>query len=617
MRTLLAVLALALPAAATGTASAQEVPPAGAAGPSGRTVLSGPWTVRVGGGDRARTRGWVAGAFRGLTVAAPYVPNALPVTGPGVLLGYRGSVGWFRTAFSVPADGDYALRFESVHHRADVWLDGDRLGTHTGAYLPFEERFFATAGRHMLVVRADWRGPARMKRAGWHRTWFNFGGLNREVTLRPLGDSEITAPTVRTVLAADGSARVDLSVHVHNLGPTRDVPVHGVLAHGADAPVAVDFPATRIPAGHTRVVKARIVVGRPALWSPADPQLYDLSVQVPGESSWTGRSGLRELTWRGGRLFLNGARLVLRGASLQEDARGRGDALTAADMDELVADLKAIGANATRAQHPLSPALLERLDAAGILVWQGIGPVDAPGSWTSKTRAQQARARKRVRASVRQLQYHPSIVAWNLANEVAGNGHPGGQAAYVDDMARELHRRDPGRLVALDVWGVHPPDRLGRMYRHVDAIGVTNYAGWYEATHSPRTAVAHLVRRRARSFERVFRGRVLVISEFGAEASGVNPRLVPGGYGFQTRLLATHIRAYAGDARLSGMLIWCLRDFAVAPTFAGGSIRKLVPGIHIVRGLNQKGLFTYGNRPKPAVHVVRAAFERLAAQPGS
>jgi Glycosyl hydrolases family 2, TIM barrel domain/Glycosyl hydrolases family 2, sugar binding domain/Glycosyl hydrolases family 2 len=611
MRTLLAVLALALTAVAIGAATAQEAPPVDTAGASGRVALSGPWTVRVGGSDRARTRGWVAGAFRGVAVPAPYVLNALPVTGAGGLLGYRGAVAWFRTTFSVPADGDYALRFESVHHRADVWLDGDLLGSHTGAYLPFEERFYATAGRHVLVVRADWRDPAGMKRAGWHRTWFNFGGLNREVTLRPVGNSGVSAPTVRTTLGMDGSARVDLSVRVHNLGATRDLPVRAVLTHGSDAPIRVDFPATRIPRGHSRLMTTRVVVERPALWSPANPQLYDLSISVPGESSWMGDTGLRELTWHGGRLFLNGVRLVLRGASLQEDARGHGDALTAADMDQLVSDLKAIGANATRAQHPLSPALLERLDAAGILVWQGVGPVDAPGSWTSKTRAQQAQARARVRASLRQLQYHPSIVAWNLANEVAGNGHPGGEAAYVDEMARELHRRDPGRLVALDVWGVHPPDRLGRMYRHVDAIGATNYMGWYEATRTPRDALAQLVGQRAASFERIFRGKVLVISEFGAEASGANPRLAPGGYGFQTRLLATHIRAYARDDRLSGMLIWCLRDFAVAPTFAGGSIRKLVPGIRIVRGLNQKGLFTYGNRPKPAVHVVRAAFERL------
>jgi hypothetical protein len=37
-------------------------------------------------------------------------------------------------------------------------------------------------------------------------------------------------------------------------------------------------------------------------------------------------------------------------------------------------------------------------------------------------------------------------------------------------------------------------------------------------------------------------------------------------------------------------------------------MRGLVPGIRLVRGLNQKGLFTYGGRAKPAAAVVAKLF---------
>src|SRR5207244_6474491 len=126
--------------------------------------------------------------------------------------------------------------------------------------------------------------------------------------------------------------------------------------------------------------------------------------------------------WSGGRLYLNGRRLRLHGASLHEDVEGRGDALRPSDMDALVAELKAIGANATRAQHGLNEALLERLDRAGILVWQGVGPVDAPGAWTSDDALRGHVARERVRATVRQERLHPSVIAWNRVDEGAGNG---------------------------------------------------------------------------------------------------------------------------------------------------------------------------------------------------
>ena len=87
---------------------------------------------------------------------------------------------------------------------------------------------------------------------------------------------------------------------------------------------------------------------------------------------------MREVRAQDGRLYLNGRRLELQGASIQEDAAGEGDAMSAREMDAAVNRLKRIGANATRAQHALSPALLERLDAAGILVWQGVGAVRRP-----------------------------------------------------------------------------------------------------------------------------------------------------------------------------------------------------------------------------------------------
>jgi beta-galactosidase/beta-glucuronidase len=591
-------------------AKAQAVAPAIAEGPAGRVPINGPWVVHTDRLDHGLAKGWQTGAFDGDQETVPYAPDAGVVTGAAGLRNFRGNIAWYRTTIAAPADGVYALHFESVHHKATVWLDGRRLGEHTGVYLPFEFRIPLTAGQpHTLVVRADWRGPYAQKRAAWHRTWFNFGGINREVTLRPVGASDLTGPTFRTRLR-DGLALVDVSVHVHNYAADRAITVQGTLVHG-DQRIPVTFPSQVIRHNGSHIVRAEAAVPDPALWAPGSPNLYDLELSVPGEATYTTKVGLRELTWDGPRLFLNGQRIFLRGASIQEDVRGRGDALTPADMDTLVSQLKSIGANATRSQHPLNPALLERLDAAGILVWLGIGPVDAPGAWTSKTPKLQGQSRGRVRQNYLQAQTHPSVIAWNLANEVAGNGHPGGQAAFISQMARELHDRDPGRLVALDVWGAHPPKVAGPMYDDIDAIGATNYVGWYEDTYARGTRLADAIKGKVRLFERVFHGKVLAITEFGAEASARNATDLPGGYGFQARLLGLHIRTYKAFDGLSGALVWDLRDFAVSPAFAGGSIRKFVKAITITRGLNQKGLLTYSGRPKPAAAVVRREFLAL------
>ena len=589
-----AILAFAIGAQAGGAPVPEAGPaphaPVAETGAMGRRALDGPWTVRVIPGIR-RER-----------VRLPYSPNAGAVSGAAGARSFAGAVASYRTTLLVAQGGDYAIRFESVHHRATVWVDGRRVARHTGAYLPFEARLPLTAGRHSLVVKADWRAPERMQADAWHRTWFNFGGINREVTIRRLGASELDAPNVVTRLR-DGTALVDVSVRVRNRSAARPVRATGTIGGQP-----FSFPAVHLARNETRWVHARARIARPELWAPGHPALYELRLSVPGESGWRSLIGLREIGWKGGRLTLNGRRLVLHGASLQEDAPGRGDAMLPADMDAVVARLQAIGANATRSQHPLNPALLERLDRAGILVWQGVGPVDAPGAWTSRTPARQRLAVRRVRLNVMQARIHASVLSWNLANEIANDGHDGGQPAYVESAAALTHRIDPGRPVALDVWGTHMPARAGETYRDVDVIGGTNYEGWYANLHAGPAAVQAGILDWLGRLRAAFPGKALVVTEFGAEANHLNAAGAPGGQAFQADLLASHIRVYRSQPWLNGMLVWNVQDFALSPTFAGGSIRRQAPDIALVQGINQKGLFTYDGRPKPAAAVVRSLY---------
>jgi hypothetical protein len=280
-----------------------------------------------------------------------------------------------------------------------------------------------------------------------------------------------------------------------------------------------------------------------------------------------------------------------------------------------VGRLQTIGANATRAQHPLNPALLERLDAAGILVWQEIGPWDSPGNWLETTKALQREGLQRVRASVEQLQTHPSVFAWNLGNEVGAAGHPG-QGWFVDTAAKWIKANDPGRLTALDVWGILLPKRSSRMYWHIDAIGTTSYFGWYEEPFAKPDRVRRLIAGRISYLRKIFPGKVIVAAEFGAEGNRLNKPGAHGGLGYQASLLRLTIDAYARLPDSSGSLVWNLQDFGVNPQFGGGSILRKVPGIKLVPGLNQKGLFDSMGAPKPAVKAVAAAFKRARATHG-
>jgi hypothetical protein len=297
-----------------------------------------------------------------------------------------------------------------------------------------------------------------------------------------------------------------------------------------------------------------------------------------------------------------------------EDAPGHGDALTPADDRRIVSELRQVGANAMRTQHPLDPVLLEDLDAAGILVWQGIGPVEGAGNWYSTTPRLLREAERQARTAAIADQLHPAIFAWNLVDEVAGNGRDAQEVSYVQSVGRWLHEHDPTRMVAVDVWGDHPPTHAGALYSQADAVAETDYSGWYDHPGDDSAQLQAQIRARLAAMQRTFAGKVLVISEFGAESNTLNAPGAPGSYAFQSRLLAAHIRAYEADPRLSAMFVWLLRDYPLTPTFEGGSIHAVLAHLRLIEGLNQKGLFTRAGQAKPAAATVGALFRALPAE---
>ena len=256
-----------------------------------------------------------------------------------------------------------------------------------------------------------------------------------------------------------------ISVQVRNDGASgRAICPEGSL-RAASQTIPLQLPRTAPRPRPGGTVSTSVSVSEPALWSPASPSLYQLTLAVGHESSYSARVGLRQITWHGGEVYLNGQRLLLHGASIQEDALGHGDALTPGEENTIVAELRAIGANAVRTQHPLDPALLERLDAAGILVWQGIGPVEGAATGTrprpacSPTpRARRAPGRSPTSCTRRSSPGTSSMRSPTTAATRA-------EVNYVQSLTRWLHAHDPTRMVAVDVWGDHPPTHPGALYQ--------------------------------------------------------------------------------------------------------------------------------------------------------
>ena len=269
---------------AQGPAYAAQPPSAHALyadGQTGRYLLGGTWLYRA---DRANvgiSQGWwrdVAATDGWTPVAVPNSYNAGDFS-PASMNGY---VGWYRKDFTLPA-GAFAsyvpaaarrwiIRFESVNYRATVWLNGRQIGTHAGAYLPFEFDIAARSGVNRLIVRVDDRRGGGDLPPGPGGGWWNFGGIQREVYLRAVQRADLQQVQVRPILPCSSCpATIEEQASVRN--PTAQPQT--VALHGTYGSVRLDFGSTTIAPHATWTAQATIdSFNHPRLWSIDHPNLY-------------------------------------------------------------------------------------------------------------------------------------------------------------------------------------------------------------------------------------------------------------------------------------------------------------------------------------------------------
>ena len=589
-----ACLAAALPAAAHADG---EPPPA--------VNLNQGWQFYPDLGDTGLTLGIPAGDEGWLPVNVPHVFDPRPLD---ALFG--GTVGWYRLQFQFPPGPpgyDWVLRFEQVRRVASVWLNGVQLGNHSDPYVPFQ--LAATTlrdGANTLLVRVDNR-----KKKEPREGWWNWGGITRSVSLIPRGPVAMDNLGLTTRLHCTGpgkcSGRVFVDGLLINRTKTTVAPQVAVWMRSPSGRVTTKtVTAQPIAAGTTRRVRFKIGVPRPETWSPKSPSLYQTLVQVRAGGATTQVErraiGLRAITVRNGLLYLNGRPIQLRGASIHEDVAGRGPALTDADMDRIVGELKALHANVTRAQYLLNPGLLSRLDRAGILVWSQ-APIFQRDRLLETPEQRQAALRS-LRSTVIEARSHPSVMTHSVANElsVIPDDVPGTRR-FLESAARLVKDLDPTVPLSVDIYSYpgFPPQRT---YKPYQLLGINNYFGWYHGRRHHSTAKLSGLAPYLNTMREHYPDKALVMTEFGAEATYDGPANVKETYAFQSNYIRKTLDVVKRESFLSGAIYWTLKEFAVKPAWDGGAKRAGVPR----DAIHNKGLITYDGRLKPAWRTTVRAF---------
>ncbi len=602
------------PPPTTGPAYAPTAPTYGALyrdGPSDRWLLGGTWLYRADPSDTGLADGWwrdVAATAGWSTVTIPNSYNAGDLSAASM----AGSVGWYRRDFTLPRGAfapwvpprsrSWIIRFESVNYRATVWLNGRLVGSHAGAYLPFELPLRdVRPGVNRLIVRVDDRRNAGDLPPGPSGGWWNFGGINQEVYLRPISGVDMSPVVVRPILPCPTcAATVQEQVSVRNWTGSPQT----VVLDGSYGSAGIRFGGHTIPAGGTWVAQASVRIPHPRLWAPGSPYLYRAGLVVSDSrgrrlEGYVTYSGIRSIRVApDGSLLLNGRRLNLRGFDLHEQSIQTGDALSPAQLQSLVGWVRELGGDIIRAHYPLNPQIEEAADRDGILLWSEVPVYQVDSSWL--TRPAWVRAAHRMLAdNILTNENHPSVLLWSIGNEL--QTPPGdAEARYIAGAVALAHQLDPTRPVGMAIsdW---PGVPCQSAYAPLDVIGFNDYFGWFDAgggsTDDPDALSPFLD-----SLHACYPTKALMITEFGFGASQNGPVEQRGTYQYQSAQAAFHLGVFASKPYISGAMWFALQSFAARPGWDGGDPFGTPPIV-------DKGeIDLYGNPVQPLFDTIRQIY---------
>jgi hypothetical protein len=381
---------------------------------------------------------------------------------------------WYAREFTIPRDWEgqnVLLHFGAVDWETIVFLDGRKLGAHRGGYdnFTFDITKHVKAGEtHKIAVSVwdptDGEGVLHGKQS-LHPGGCSFtacSGIWQTVWLEPVPESSIAelkaVPDLgKGILKLTVIARIrphPLKVEAVVSDGVKVATVSGDIGDELQPEIRANLVDFIKATSATVSTELEIPIPNPKAWSPESPFLYDLTVRLKDADGTELDSvgsyfGMRSLkighdTDGNTRLLLNGQPILMPGAL---DQSYWPDGVYLAPTDEALRfDIewaKKLGLNSLRMHVKVEPdRWYYWADKLGIMVFQDL-PTGNCGDPRTDTEASPMAAdqwRAETMHIVQDKFNHPSIVCWDLFNEMFGGFDYVRNAGWVKDM-------DPGRLV--------------------------------------------------------------------------------------------------------------------------------------------------------------------------
>ncbi|MDE3185628.1 MAG: glycoside hydrolase family 2 [Bacteroidota bacterium] len=496
---------------------------------------------------------------------------------------YEGTIWYKKTFVHKPQKNKRAfLYFSAVNYKCDVYLNNQYLGSHEGGFTPFQ---FEITGKlkdtNSVIVRVNnRRKPENIPAMNFD--WWNYGGITRDVSLIETPVNYIKDYNVQLAKNSVDTIAGWLAVGGNNLSE----------------PVLINIPQLHLNYHTTTANDGKAffkIAAKPHLWSPADPQLYDVIISSPTDTVHE-MIGFRTIQVKGTEILLNGKPVFLKGVNIHEEIpQEKRRAYSEADAEMLLKWAKDLGCNFVRLTHyPHNEYMVRLADKWGIMLWEEV-PL-----WQNIQFGNPEilnKADTMLKEMITRDKNRCSIIMWSLSNETSPSVD---RNKTLTAMAGYVRSLDSTRLVTSAINHVRYDKNTitidDSLCKVLDVVGVNEYLGWYVPWPAkPEDMV----------WENPY-NKPLIMSEFGAEAKyGQHGSAETNGFWAEERqaqVFKDQISMFKNIPFLRGTCPWVLADFR--------SETRLQPVYQ--QGWNRKGLLSDKGQKKQAWYVMHDYYRHIS-----
>ena len=479
----------------------------------------------------------------------------------------------------------YLLHVGASDHTTTVFLNGQRLGSHTGGYTSFSfeiTAFLKPLGNRIDVNvrdsrrRSQVRGKQTFRRRPFYVWYAGTAGIWQPVWIEETGREFLVQGSVK---ADFSSMAIDIEAEVSPAAQADDFRA-GDSSSGQDMRLELDICS---PLGERRTFGAnyfqqerRFRVRIPftaigiLLWSPDAPRLYTLRYRLISGSiindTVESYFGLRKITWDTREISINDVPIYLRMVLVQGYYPGGVyTPLSYSRLENDIRTIKEMGFNGARIHQKIeSPYFHYLCDRLGLLT-----TYEMPSFYRSCSRVFEEYARE-LKEVISRDAMHPSCVMWILFNETWGIWgsycRRGRTRRFVRSMVDLVKRNDPTRPVIDNSGWEHIRTDIVDFHHYLRSAAIAR-AAYAKIRNSDTSQLSRFSILKVLSFYLLNRvgtaTRTIFLDEKAAEQTA--PWLLSefGGFGWYKNMdqgsVAETIERYTRDAVESGLFCgYCL-----------------------------------------------------------